>query len=89
MRSEDGRQQPAYEPEYEPIRDDVIGKLFAPCCVRSCPEPHVIARYGVGGVANVSIWTCKKCRFHREYKYHGGVSCIYGLGQIVPPGKKG
>ena len=67
MRSEDGRQQPAYEPEYEPIRDDVIGKLFAPCCVRSCPEPHVIARYGVGGVANVSQSTSHK---NKDRSFH-------------------
>ena len=53
----------------------MIGKLFASCCMRSCPEPHVIKRYGVGGVANVSVWTCKRCRHVIEYKYHGGVGC--------------
>lgn len=66
-----------YVPSYEPVRDDVIGKRFAVCCMRSCPHPEVIKKFGVGGVANVSVYTCKKCRFHREYKLHGGVSCDY------------
>ncbi len=66
-----------YQPDYEPIRDDVIGKRFSPCCVRSCPEPHVIKKYGVGGVAMVSVYTCRKCRYVKTYKWHGGVSCGY------------
>ena len=72
-----GDKKPPFSPSYEPIRDDVIGKRFAPCAVRSCPEPHVINRYGVGGVANVSIYTCRKCKYVQTYKYHGGVSCGY------------
>jgi hypothetical protein len=66
-----------FEPKYEPIRDDVLGKLFTPGAVRSCPEPHVIKRYGTGGVANVSVYTCRKCRYVKTYKWHGGVSCGY------------
>lgn len=70
-----------------PIRCDIDGKEYHNC--RPCPEPHVIARYGVGGVANVSYWVCKKCKYHAEYKWHGGVSCTYGLEQSVPPGTTG
>ena len=66
-----------FEPKYEPIRDDVLGKLFTPGAVRSCPEPHVIKRYGTGGVANVSVWTCRKCRFVVNHPMMGGVSCGY------------
>ena len=66
-----------YEPSYEPVRDDVIGKVFSSGCVRQCPEPHVIKRYGVGGVANVSVYTCMKCKYVKTYKWHGGVSCEY------------
>lgn len=76
-----------FTPKYTPVRDDVIGKSFAPCAVRSCPEPHVIARYGVGGVANVSVYTCRKCRHKVEYKYHGGISC--GLDERVQARKTG
>ena len=72
-----GDKKPRYEPSYEPVRDDVIGKMFTPGAVRPCPEPHVIKRYGVGGVANVSVWTCKKCRYVKTYKWHGGVGCGY------------
>lgn len=72
-----------YEPKYEPVRDDVIGKRFAPCAVRSCPHPKVRERYGVGGVANVSVFTCKKCRFVKTYEMHGGVGCTYGLEENI------
>lgn len=63
--------------KYEPIRDDVIGKMFSPGSVRSCPEPHVIKRYGVGGRANVSVYTCRKCKYHEDVKWFGGVKCGY------------
>lgn len=72
-----GDKKAPYTPSYEPVRDDVIGKMFGAGMVRSCPEPHVIKRYGVGGVCNVSVWTCKKCRYVQTYKWHGGVSCGY------------
>lgn len=81
-----GDKRPQYQPSYEPVRDDVIGKMFSAGCVRSCPEPHVIKRYGIGGKANVSVYTCKKCRYHADHKWHGGVSCTYGLEERVPPG---
>lgn len=75
-----------FAPKYRPpIRDDVIGKEFYYGCVRSCPEPHVIAKYGVGGQANVSIYTCKRCKYHKEYKWFGGVSCEYGMAESIPP----
>lgn len=63
-------------PSYEPILDDVIGKLFSPGCVRPCPHPKVIKRYGVGGKANVSVYTCRKCRYV-EKVMGGGVRCGY------------
>lgn len=66
-----------FVPSYKPIRDDVIGKDFAPCCVRSCPHPNVISKYGVGGIAHVSIYTCRKCRYVIKHKNFGGVSCGY------------
>ena len=72
-----------FVPSYTPIRDDVIGKRFSPCLMRSCPEPHVIARYGVGGVANVSLWTCRRCKYHAEEKFYLGVSCQYGVGKWI------
>ena len=72
-----GDKKAPYTPSYEPVRDDVIGKMFGAGMVRSCPEPHVIKRYGVGGIANVSVWTCRKCRYVQTYKWHGGVSCGY------------
>ena len=59
------------------MRDDVTGKEFAPCAVRSCPHPNVIKKYGIGGKANVSVWVCRKCRYHTETKLFGGVGCSY------------
>ena len=64
---------------YEPIRDDVIGKRFYYGMVRSCPEPHVIKRFGIGGVANVSVYTCRKCRYVQKHPLHFGVTCGYEL----------
>ena len=68
-----------FVPKREPVRDDVIGKTFTSGAVRNCPEPHVISRFGVGGVCNVSVYTCRKCRYVKKYPLHGGVSCSYGL----------
>lgn len=70
----------------ETVRDDVIGREFAPCCVRSCPHPSVIKRYGVGGIANVSIYTCRKCKHCQKHKLHSGVSCNYGSSEPVREG---
>ena len=72
-----GDRPKAFSPSYATIRDDVIGKPFSVCMMRSCPEPHVIKRYGAGGVANVSVYVCRKCRYRKEYELHGGVSCTY------------
>lgn len=72
-----------------PIRDDVIGKSFAPCAVRSCPEPHVIKKYGLGGVANVSVYTCKRCKYRIEQKNTSGLGCNYGLGQGIQGNTQG
>ena len=69
-----------FAPSYTPIRDDVIGEMFSPCCVRPCPHPNVISRYGTGGKANVSVYTCRKCRFVIKEKLFGGVRCGY-MGQ--------
>lgn len=59
------------------VRCDVTGVAFYPDLVRKCPEPHVIKRFGVGGVANVSIYTCRKCKYAKHYAMHGGLSCGY------------
>ena len=72
-----GDKQKAFSPFYKSVRDDVAGKYFAESMVRSCPHPNVIAKYGTGGVANVSIYTCRKCKFCKQYDLHGGVSCSY------------
>ena len=75
-----------FKPSNKPVRDDVIGREFAACAVRSCPHPKVVERFGVGGVANVSVYTCRRCKFHREYNLHAGVSCKFGLDNSIPPG---
>ena len=82
-------QKKPFVPPDEPIRDDVIGKRFASCAMRSCPEPHVIRKYGVGGVANVSIYTCRRCKYRIEQKNFFGLGCSYGLGESVSAGTKG
>ena len=77
-----------YTPSHAAIRDDVIGKEFAACMMRSCPHPYVVKKYGTGGVANVSYWTCNKCKYKIKFRYHGGLGCDYGraMGEVVPPG---
>lgn len=70
-----GDRKPPYEPNFAPIRDDTNGKMFSPECVRRCPHPGVIAKYGTGGIANVSVYTCRKCRFVVNHPMMGGVSC--------------
>ena len=72
---------------HEPVRDDVNGLMFGYSMVRQCPEPHVRKRYGVGGIANVSVLTCQKCRHKITYKLHGGLGCGYELG--IQEGKDG
>jgi len=80
-----GDKKATYDPKYEPVRDDVNGRMFSSGCVRRCPEPHVIIRYGIGGVANVSVYTCRKCKYHTDEKWFGGVRCAYGLDERLPP----
>ena len=77
-----------YREKHNSIRDDVMGREFAACLMRPCPHPWVIKRYGTGGVANVSMYTCRKCKYHREHPLHFGVSCAYGLEQDIQPGAK-
>ena len=72
-----GDRKPPYEPKYAPIMDDVLGKMFSPGCVRSCPHPGVVIKYGIGGKANVSVYVCRKCRYVVKHKWMGGVSCGY------------
>lgn len=72
-----GDKPKAFEPSYAPVRCDVSGKMFTPGCVRQCPEPHVIKKFGVGGKANVSVYVCRKCRYVIRHKWMGGVSCGY------------
>ena len=62
---------------YDPVRCDVTGKMWTPGAVRECPEPHVRARYGVGGIAHVCVYVCRKCKYVKTYPYHGGVGCGY------------
>ena len=81
-----GDKKQPFTPKYEPIIDDVIGNVFAPCCVRECPEPHVIDRYGIGGVAHVSIYTCRKCKYKVTTPFCGALGCSYGLEQRVQEG---
>ena len=77
-----------YSPKYAPIRDDVIGKEFAVVMMRSCPVPKVIERYGTGGVCNVSIYTCRRCRYKVTTPFCGALGCSYGVEQTVPDAKE-
>lgn len=73
-------------PHYDSILCDVTLKRFNTRMVRQCPNEKVIARYGTGGQANVSVYICKKCRYGIKYKDHGGIGC--GLEQGVSAGEK-
>lgn len=70
-----GDKKPKFHPTYTPVRDDVIGKMFF--STRECPHPAVIKKYGTGGIANVSYWTCKMCQYGEDMKMFGGVKCGY------------
>lgn len=72
-----------YQPHRELIRDDVTGRRFADVSVRRCPCPAVINKYGTGGVCNVSVYTCKKCKFAVRMDFFEGYKCRYGLEQGV------
>lgn len=75
-----------YVPSYEPIYDDVLHKMFAPVLMRKCPSEAVIRRYGTGGIANVSIYVCKKCIYGQKHKMMGAWYC--GLEQNLQAGAK-
>lgn len=81
-----GDKRKPFEPVHPYILDVVRGQRFAECAMRSCPHPAVIRKYGVGGEANVSIYTCKKCKYSKRFQFYGGVDCTYGLGEAVYPG---
>ena len=70
-----GDRKEPFVPVYEAVRDDVLGKRFPPYAVRACPDPAVIKRYATGGVANVSIYVCRKCKHAITFQHHGGVGC--------------
>ena len=78
-----GDKKQPFTPSYAPVRCDVSGHLFAPCAVRQCPEPHVIERYGTGGVANVCIYVCRRCKYKVTIQYCGALGCGYGLGKGI------
>ena len=84
-----GDKPKAFTPSYAPILCNVSNKLFAPCCMRECKEPHVVDRYGIGGKCMVSIYVCRKCRYCVKDKLCGAVSCGYGMEQRVQEGTGG
>ena len=85
-----GDKRKPFEPVHPHILDVVRGQRFAECAMRSCPHPAVIRKYGVGGEAMVSIYTCKRCKHHIKYDFHGGVGCGYdGVGESVSQGAEG
>lgn len=65
-------------PSYAPVRCDVSGKSFAPGTVRHCPEPHVVAQYGLSGTANVCWYVCNTCKYAIREGLFGGITCGYG-----------
>ena len=77
-----------YVPPYEPVYDDVLRLKFASVLMRKCPNEKVIERYGTGGVANVSIYVCYRCKYARRYRFHGGIGCSYGLEKRISSKKK-
>lgn len=82
-----GDKKQAYVPSYAPALCNVTGKMFSPCCVRECKEPHVVDRYGIGGKAMVSIYVCRKCKYKVKTPYCGALGCGYGLEQRVQEGE--
>lgn len=72
-----------FTPYQEAIMDDVAGMTFAKCAMRSCPHPSVIRQFGTNGVANVSVYTCHRCKHRIESRYCGGVKCGYGVDESV------
>ena len=60
-----------------PVRCDVSGMYFHPCAIRKCNDAAVIKRYATGGVVNVSVWVCRRCKHAIHYKLHGGLGCEF------------
>ena len=83
-----GDKEKHFTPPHRAVRDDVVGKEFAACCVRPCPHPKVIKKFGTGGVANVSVYTCRRCLFAKQHPLAFGVICSYELENGVPTGAK-
>ena len=59
------------------IKDDVIGRSFDEISVRECKYPAVVKRYGHGGICNVSVYTCKKCKFALRVSFTTALKCGY------------
>ena len=78
-----GDKKKSYTPSYTPILCNVTNKLFAQCLMRSCPEPHVIEKYGVGGVCNVCVYVCIRCKYKVKTPYCGALECGYGVEQGI------
>lgn len=70
-------------------RCDVTGNTFPKISVRECPSPAVIKHYGVGGVAHVCVYVCRKCKNAVTYPMHGGLGCALDTPpQVVKPAEK-
>ena len=69
------KQKAPYSPTNGSTRCDVTGKTFSSSLIRKCNDEAVIRRYGTGGVCNVSVWVCTRCKHAIRYKFHGGLGC--------------
>ena len=78
-----GDKKQTFAPPYAPILCNVTNKMFVPCAIQQCHEPHVIAKYGVGGVCNVSVYVCRKCKYKLTVQNCGAIRCGYGMEQSV------
>jgi len=72
-----GDSKPRYSPAYHTIKDSIYGYEFAPCVVRECKEPRVLRKFGKNGTCHVSIYTCKKCKYHITTPFCGAIGCGY------------
>ena len=82
-----GDKPKSFRPSYAPVLCNVTGKMYSPCCVKECKEPHVVERYGIGGKAMVSIYVCRKCKHKVKTPFCGALGCGYGLEQRVQEGE--
>ena len=83
-----GDKKKPFEPKEQLVRCDVTLKRFPHYTVRECPDPEMIRKYGTGGIANVCIYVCYKCKYARRYRFHGGIGCSYGLEDRISSRKK-